>query len=199
MFSNVKVGDTILFGTYEQDNNTSNGKEQIEWIVLDIKDGKALVISKYVLDCKPFNTNDDYVTWETCTLRAWLNNDFINTAFTSSQKAIIPTVTVSADNNVFENTNQGNATQDKVFLLSGPETSYIKSVNVTKKCMPTEYAKANGVKIDNGNCNYWLRTLGKSRAFAAYIDYDGDYAAGGTRVYYNAYGVRPAIWIDISK
>lgn len=41
-----KVGHYVSFGKYEQDNNTSNGKEKIEWLVLEVKDGKALVISK---------------------------------------------------------------------------------------------------------------------------------------------------------
>ena len=73
-----KVGHYVSFGKYEQDNNTSNGKEKIEWLVLEVKDGKALVISKYALDCKPYNTSSTNVTWETCSLRNWLNNDFIN-------------------------------------------------------------------------------------------------------------------------
>ena len=75
---NIKVGDYVNFGTYEQDNNTSNGKEEVEWLVLEVKDGKALIISKYALDCKPYNTGLTGATWETCTLRKWLNNNFIN-------------------------------------------------------------------------------------------------------------------------
>lgn len=73
----AKVGDYVFFGAYEQDNNTANGKENIEWLVLEVKDGKALVTSKYALDCKPYNTSYTDVTWENCTLRRWLNNDFI--------------------------------------------------------------------------------------------------------------------------
>lgn len=81
-----KVGHYVSFGKYEQDNNTSNGKEKIEWLVLEVKDGKALVISKYALDCKPYNTSSTNVTWETCSLRNWLNNDFINSAFSATEK-----------------------------------------------------------------------------------------------------------------
>ncbi|MDY6017558.1 MAG: TIR domain-containing protein, partial [Oscillospiraceae bacterium] len=76
----AKAGDYVFFGAYEQDNSASNGKEHIEWLVLEVKDGKALVISKYALDCKQYNTNYTDVTWEACTLRRWLNNDFINAA-----------------------------------------------------------------------------------------------------------------------
>ena len=45
-FASVAVGDVITFGTYEQDNNPDNGPEPNEWVVLDVKDRKALVISK---------------------------------------------------------------------------------------------------------------------------------------------------------
>ena len=77
----AEVGDFIAFGKYEQDNDTTNGKEDIVWTVLEIKDGKALIMSAYCLDNKQYNTSKAYVTWETCTLRKWLNNDFINAAF----------------------------------------------------------------------------------------------------------------------
>ena len=50
------VGSTVTFGSYEQDNDTSNGKEPLEWIVLSYQDGKSLLISKYGLDCQPYNT-----------------------------------------------------------------------------------------------------------------------------------------------
>ncbi len=111
----AKVGDYVAFGAYEQDNNTSNGKEDIEWLVLEVKDGKALVISKYALDRKPYNASYTDVTWETCTLRKWLNKEFINAAFSADEKAMIPTVTVPADKNPDYSTNPGNATQDQVF------------------------------------------------------------------------------------
>ena len=50
--TNNSVGDTITFGTYEQDNNTSNGKEAIEWTVLDKNGMSVLLISKQALDCQ---------------------------------------------------------------------------------------------------------------------------------------------------
>jgi uncharacterized repeat protein (TIGR02543 family) len=66
----------LLFGTYEQDNNLANGAEDIEWLVLEKKDGKALLLSKYALVTKPYNEEDTDVTWESCTLRSWLNGEF---------------------------------------------------------------------------------------------------------------------------
>ena len=86
--SSANIGDYVTFGTYEQDNNESNGAEEIEWQVLDKKDGKVLLLSKYALDCKQYNAEWEYVTWETCTLRSWLNEEFYKTAFTSKEAAI---------------------------------------------------------------------------------------------------------------
>ena len=76
----------VTLGQYEQDNNLSNGPEEIEWLVLAIVDQKALLVSKYGLDTKPFNEIRKEITWENSTIRNWLNNEFYNNAFSSSEK-----------------------------------------------------------------------------------------------------------------
>ena len=112
------MGDYVFFGAYEQDNNTSNGKENVEWLVLEIKDGKALVISKYALDCKQYNTSYTDVTWETSTLRKWLNNDFYNTACSETEKTYLQNPLKA--NLCYPSVDEYNCatTKDKVFLLS---------------------------------------------------------------------------------
>ena len=193
----AKVGDYVFFGTYEQDNNTSNGKENVEWLVLEVKDGKALVISKYALDCKQYNTSYTGATWETCTLRKWLNNDFINSTFSAEESAMIPTVTVSADKNPEYSTNPGKATHDQVFLLSITEVNKYFGSDSARQCKPTDYAVANGTwKSDNGLCWWWLRSPGSIRSSAAIVDRDGDVNEGGNRVINADDAVRPALWID---
>lgn len=198
---NIKVGSYINFGAYEQDNNTSNGKEDIEWLVLEVKDGKALVISKYALDCQPYNTSYTDVTWETCTLRKWLNNDFINAAFSANEKAMIPTVTVSADDNPYYSTNPGNATQDQVFLLSITEVNKYFSSNSARQGEPTNCAVASGAYVNssNGNCWWWLRSPGSNRSNVARVSNDGDVSEHGYRVNGDNYAVRPALWIDLNS
>lgn len=198
-FGLVVEGEYIKFGAYEQDNNTTNGKEDIEWLVLEVKDGKALVISKYALDCKQYNTNYTDVTWEACTLRKWLNNDFLGAAFSAEEKAMIPTVTVSADKNPDYSTNPGNATQDQVFLLSITEAEKYFSSDSAIQCKPTDYAVANGAwESGNGNCWWWLRSPGDSQNDAVHVDnlgsvyFYGDYAYDGS-------AVRPALWIDLAS
>ena len=197
-FQNIKEQQYIIFGAYEQDNKTSNGKEDIEWLVLEVKDGKALVISKYALDHKPYNTSETDVTWETCTLRKWLNNDFINAAFSAEEKAMIPTVTVSADKNPKYDTNPGNATQDQVFLLSITDVNKYFSSGGARQCKPTNFAVANGAyKCDNGNCSWLLRSPGHNQDIAAEVTDDGYVFVFGSSCGNALCGVRPALWIDL--
>lgn len=196
----AKAGDYVFFGAYEQDNNTSNGKEDVEWLVLEVKDGKALVVSKYALDCIQYNTSDTDVTWETCTLRKWLNNDFINAAFSSYEKAMIPTVTVSADKNPDYSTNPGNATQDQVFLLSITEANKYFNSNGARQCVPTDYAVANGTwESNSGNCWWWLRSPGYDLNHAADVGIGGGVYERGHGVGSGDGAVRPALWIDLNS
>ena len=149
-----KVGDIIRFGHYEQDGNLENGKEEIEWEVLKAESDRVLVVSKYALDCKPFNTNDISVTWETCTLRNWLNNDFKNAAFTSEEQAKIPTVTVENKKHPRYSADAGNDTNDQIFCLSLEETEiyfgdyssyeHMSGYKQSLICPPTQYAENNG-------------------------------------------------------
>lgn len=97
--SEAQVGDTVRFGSYEQDNDLNNGAEAIEWLVLDKQDGKLLLLSKDALDAKPYNEEDEDVTWETCTLRSWLNDTFYTTAFRQEEQGSIATTKVKNEDN----------------------------------------------------------------------------------------------------
>ncbi len=192
--SGIKKGDTFKFGYYEQDNNTENGKEEIEWLVLEVEGNKAFVISKYALDCQPYNTTDTGVTWEYCTLRIWLNNSFYNTAFNSLHQALIETVSVSADKNPRFDTNPGNATNDKVFLLSYSEVKNIGSPLM--QCQGTAYCNAKGAYTDEKGIFRWLRSPGENQNYAACFNNRTLYAGGGL-VYRVDIAVRPTLWINI--
>ncbi len=200
LLANANPGETVFFGSYEQDNDTSNGKEDITWIVLAKEDNKILVISEEALDCKPYN-NEKYteVTWETCALRKWLNSSFINSAFSSEEKAKIPAVTVSADKKPKYSTDPGNATQDQVFLLSIAEAEKYFSSDSARRCTPTEYAIANGAER---SCLWWLRSPGKYSECATNVEsWGGIYCEGYLYRTISAYdgdlAVRPAMWISI--
>ena len=196
---NAKVGDIVYFGAYEQDNDTSNGKELIEWLVLAKENNRVLVISDKALDCRAYQANSvNYATWEKCSLRKWLNNDFINVAFSDDEKAIIPTVTVSADKNPKYDTDPGNATQDQVFLLSIVEAKKYFSSDSARQCSPTDYAVANGAYESNDNiCWWWLRSSGCNQDYAAYVYSNGNIFEDGYYILNSHRAVRPAMWITI--
>ena len=84
--ANQLIGRIAIFGEYEQDYNLVNGKEPIEWIILDVQEDRCLLISRYALDAKRYNSEIEDVTWATCTLRSWLNSTFLNDAFNSEQQ-----------------------------------------------------------------------------------------------------------------
>ena len=204
---NASVGDTITFGAYEQDNNTSNGKEAIEWTVLD-KDGMSLLlISKQALDCQQYNTSYTDVTWESCSLRKWMNGTFLNKAFNAEEQAQIQNTTVSADKNPEYNTNPGNATTDKVFLLSINEVEKYFNSDEARKCAPTAYAKAQGAytsdiyKTASGaaTCWWWLRSPGLTQTSAASVFNVGSVYYCGHSVLYDYDAVRPALWINLDS
>ena len=204
LIKNAKVGDIVYFGTYEQDNDTSNGKENIKWLVLAKEKNRILVISDKALDCQKYNSSDTSVTWETCTLRKWLNNDFINAAFSDDEKAMIPTVTVSADKNPEYDTDPGNATKDRVFLLSIVEAEKYFTSDEARMCVPTEYAISNGAWTSDSyteggkaTCWWWLRSPGYYQYDAAFACIDGDINEHGNYVYGGNRAVRPAMWISI--
>lgn len=213
LLSRASAGDTISFGSYEQDNDTSNGKEKIKWIVLANEGSRILVISDKALDCRPYNIISTDVTWEICTLRHWLNENFFRAAFSDGERAMIPMVSVSADGNPDFDTDPGNATQDKVFLLSIAEANKYFDSDEARKCVPTAYAEANGAYTGDGiihykdgsaTCFWWLRSPGDAHNRAAIIYSDGDSESAGdivsgAIVEYDKCGVRPAIWISLEK
>ena len=202
--STAKVGDKVTYGTYEQDNDTSNGKEDIEWLVLAKEGNKLLLISDKALDCKPYNESNVDITWETCSLRNWLNKTFLNTAFSTKEQAIIQNTNVSADANPYHDTDPGKATKDKVFLLSINEAEKYFASDEERMCVPTAYAIENGagtvayyIKDGAATCWWWLRTPGDGKNWAASVYCGGGIGEGGCVV--NLYGncVRPAIWISL--
>ena len=197
----ASVGDIVYFGAYEQDNNTSNGKEDIEWLVLAKEGNKALVISKYALDCQQYNTSYTSVTWETCSLRKWLNGTFLNAAFSSEEQSSIISSTVTADKNPSYSTSPGNNTTDKVFLLSITEVNKYFSSDSARQCSATAYAKAQGAytNTSNGNCWWWLRSCGYDSDHAACVSIGGSVGSYGINVSISSDAVRPALWINLGS
>ena len=140
-------------------------------------------------------------------MRSWLNDDFLNKAFTEEEINQIPTVRVAADENPNYSTNPGFATSDKIFLLSIKEAEQFFTTDEARRCAPTAYAKAQGVYTNSGYktssgeaaCRWLLRSPGYNQNYAAYVRYDGDVYDGGDFVNFDFDCVRPALWITLDS
>ena len=210
--------DTVTFGSYPQSDTNGNKKEPIKWIVLekDEINHKALLLSKYILDCQCYNENFGYVTWENCTLRRWLNNTFYNNAFSSIEQNKIQTTNVINNNNILYNINGGNETYDKLFLLSIDETlryfgngmnvAFINILGENVVTRGTNYAKSvnnNEGNLyvndygdqDDRNSVFFLRSPGINQSYAATVGDDGYLNTRGI-MHGSSYGIRPAFWVS---
>ena len=196
----AQIGDIIYFGKYEQDNTSSNGKEEIEWKVLEKdENGRMLVVSRYALDCRNYHSSPNQVTWENSDIRRWLNNDFISTSFSSSEKASIKTVTIENTGNSDYKVNGGNSTKDRVFLLSIDEAKRYFSNNIDRICLATKYAQTQGSELDGITraCRWWLRSPGTTLYSASSVKIDGFILQMGTPVSIDKSFIRPAMWIEV--
>ena len=169
------AGMYLVFGSYPQ-TNTGKDDTPIEWLILESDGETALLISRYALDCKPYNEKYEDATWETCTLRGWLNNEFYNRAFSTEEKQYILRSDVSADKNPKYSTNPGNTTKDKVFLLSVVEANKYFQSDDARKCAPTDYAIQQGASTSDSYkvegrkaCWWWLRSPGSYSNYAALV------------------------------
>ena len=159
---------------------------------------KILLISKYALDGKKYEGESSEATWDTCSLRSWLNYDFYNQAFSEKERNRIKETTVKAEWNREFDVNPGKDTLNKVFLLSRKEAEMYFSGQSARRCRCTYYGYTADVAQNEGEdaCNWWLRSPGKSEREVAYINYNGEF---GSKEVYAHLAVRPAIWISIES
>lgn len=209
-YSTVNPGDVITFGQYEQDNNSDNGAEPIEWDVLSVDGDDVFVWSRKVLDNRFYNEERTDVTWETCTLRKWLNEEFYQTAFSASEQSAILKTTNHTPDNEKTGVLGGNDTEDYVFMLSEDEVCSFYAVDSKMSCpdlkiYPTQYAHEHGNYVNQMYAIYWLRTPGSAStvdgtASASVFTAGGDYGSiGECFVDYEKYGVRPAMHLSLSS
>lgn len=187
-------------------------RSPIEWTVLAFRGDRALLISRYVLDSKPYNGTDEAVTWETSTLRAWLNGAFYNSAFSEEEgKRILPVTPGNDDNGLF-GTHGGRSTEDKVFLLSfedacayftsekdrvvgGTEYAYAQGLGRVTQRVIDEYQVYYDLPLTEGTCNWWLRSPGEAPDCAALIGFEGSVDWYGSCVSDGGIGIRLCIWV----
>ena len=208
---NATVGSTVYMGQFEQDSNTDNGMEPIEWKVLDIQDGKAFLISDKILTYKVYNEEvEGYVfaheekdfIWEFSYIRDWLNTEFYNAAFSESDKARIIKTTYKSEGNGGENhiNNKIFYTSENVTLLSDEEVKTYFGEKEDAEAGDTQSAQDERIATVWRE-SWFLRSsyeAGETSGLrmthrvtsSGDVDWDG---------WQNCeLGIRPAMWISIS-
>ncbi len=189
--------------------------EPIAWRILKQENGKALVMANLIVDCQQYYQNSGNRTidgrlvypnnYAHSDIRAWLNDNFYQTAFDELSMQFI--ITTEVDNSASTTSSRGNIyacenTDDKVFLLSYREvvnSSYGFESNAiisdeARQLTGTDYAKSQGLYVEAtgtyvGNGWWWLRSpfpYNDSNAnhvqpigISDYNNYDVDYTSGG--------------------
>lgn len=164
-----QVGDLIYFGSMDG--------QRIWWKVLRVNEHSAYIISNEILINMAYH-DGGVITWSDCTLRKWLNDEFIKRCFKPSEQERIILSNVDSDMNPRFNTRHGKPTTDKVFLLSINEINF--------------YFPKNEDRSDGSL--WWLRSRGFFPYYSAFVDNDGNIVEFGEHVS-QKYGVRPAMWI----
>ncbi len=217
--NDVTTWDCIYFGNYWQNDTNGDGKadqndkkQPIKWRVLSVNGNDAFLLADQNLDAKPYNEEYTDVTWATCTLRTWLNDTFLNTAFTSAEQAAIKNTTVVNDDNLYYDTEGGENTTDKVYLLSIAEASntaygfygVFRAVSETREAKNTAYAKECGASTSTsteceGNGWWWLRSPDNDSDRASNVGSDGYGYYSGDHVSSDSSAVRPALHLNLSS
>ena len=193
---NVQIGDRIPFGQYPQG---ANGEVQpLEWRVLGVKNGRALLITDKLIDCIKYNESRTNIIWLTCTLRTWMNNEFYNKAFSHSEQAKIANVINLESGNPNFEIKGVNSKYDKIFALSINQAEVYFRNDGDRTATPTWYAIRRGTYIDNKYSKgsyWWLRSPGYSSSHAASVFLSGSINEHGFYVNDNKVAVRPAFWL----
>ena len=216
--------DNVFFGNYFQ--STSTTKDPVKWRVLSNAGGQLFLLADQNLDVFQYHTEQEDVTWETSTMRSWLNgydaskntggtggidytnDNFLNTAFSAGEQAAIAETRVVNEPNTDYDTDGGNDTTDRIFLLSIREAYYSPTYfprGTSAVSTNTAYVAAGG-KLGKGMSPageadwWWLRSPGFYHTMAAFIEWaDGSPNTDGQRVDYDRMAVRPAFNLKLSS
>ena len=199
----MQVGNIIEFGKYD-------------WIVLDIKKDRALIITEHIVEQRPYHDAYTEVTWADCALRKYLNGDFYD-EFSMADKLRISPVVNKNPNNEWYGTSGGADTEDRIFLLSmeeaacqyfGDSSSLLYNPRKNQRYWFERKDKNNSKRVATLESNnkqvwwWWIRTPGRVGVKAVYIHGDGNIGIQGNNILKGNIadgkctgGVGPALWL----
>ena len=191
--------DVIINGSkYHKTENDYFKYEPIKWRVLRYENSEAFLLSEAILDSQPYHSETEEIDWEKSSIRAWLNNEFINKAFSNEENKAINTVELINKDNSKYGTQGGKNTSDKLFLLS------LSEVDETEESKEYGFWDKKTRKCKNDNFSeetyfWWLRSPGNSSHDAAGVYYYGWVFGYGYDVQEPAGGIRPALYLNLSS
>lgn len=180
----AQPGDIVYWGSYEQDAVTSNGKEDIAWVVLYDDSGRKLLLSKESLDCQPYYPQQNPTSWKTSNLRQWLNDDFYWEAFNDAEQKALYLPVIATKNS--------EDTRDYVYVLTMEEANLY--IELFANDVPTEYAIRQGASKDS--YGWWLRDVNNGAYIMGIACMWNDKSMINTNVDATSIAVRPSIWVD---
>jgi len=165
-------GCTVTFGSFE-------GKP-IRWRVVDQRGKMRLLLAEEIVTRRHYHrTTLEDATWSDCSLRKWLNKDFLESAFTPAERMRIVPNRIS------------NLRNRKFYTQGGPDTMdrvHIPGVEEIERYMPEPSSRA-------GSAWWWLRCPGSNLFSTVAVYDDGTIYENGIHIDYEGGGVRPAVWV----
>jgi hypothetical protein len=202
-----KIGETIQFG-------------KLGWRVLDVQNGAALVIAENIVAVRPYDAEFTEEVWESCTLRQYLNGEFLE-KFTAEERQRIVETKIQNPNNLWYGTWGGKDTCDKIFLLgleeadryfggSGDYSSERRKdldfdsgkfeADQNGGYFSNVYDAGRQAKYNGEAAFWWLRSPGVHNGCAAFVLPEGGVGVFGLDLYCIldvTCGVRPALWLEL--
>ncbi|MBR1554692.1 MAG: hypothetical protein IJ644_04780 [Oscillospiraceae bacterium] len=193
------MNEYITFGNY--------AGNPVEWLVLERTPEKVLLLSRYILDAKRMSADCIYTSWGRSSLRQWLNQEFLQKAFSPEEQERILLSDLFTPDCVGYETYSQNYTKDKIFLLSEEEL-YRYLPNHGDRTAPAEvHAMAYSQDLkdfmsllplyqERQNCWWWLRSFGDEPNNFGVVWSDGSVFAFGHYANYER-GIRPALYLAL--
>jgi len=187
----AKTGDILWFGI-----------QPVPWQVLERKDNILLLISKYVLECKPYtNFYRGFTTWSRCSIRLKFQTDYMESLFTEEEKSMMVPVYINDEDDSLTFGPVEKTEQDKLFLLSEKEVCRYMRTERERFAPLTKYSMRTPMwTIFDQYAYWWTRSPGTYPIEKTYVR-DGKLTSANSIVNgddcFDFFGVRPAVYIRI--
>lgn len=192
----LKPKKTVLLGRYFR---KSNEKEPVQWLVLEEKDGQALLLSKFALHTggywmgdpwQAYSQEGKFLYWENSRLRQWLNGDFRDMVFSPEERMFLGNTRIQTDPE-----SKGECLDNQVFLLSEQQVENLLPSTLERQAEATEFAIFGGAHQWQNRCAWWILPHTPPVYLQAVLP-DGQIQYHSRNVAHRDWCLRPAIRIS---